>query len=71
MNAIGEIRKNATEVIRVGWSEYKGHHFLDMRVYFEDDSGNWRPTKKGIAIPPEQLAGIMELLAKAEQSEGK
>jgi hypothetical protein len=42
-----------------------------MRVYFEDDSGNWRPTKKGIAIPPEQLAGIIEQLAKAKQSGGK
>jgi len=28
--------------------------YVDMRIWFKDDDGNFRPTKKGIMIPREQ-----------------
>lgn len=59
---IGEIHKNSTEKIRVTLSEYKGYTFLDVRVYYEDDSGEWRPTKKGIAISKDNLEPLIKLL---------
>jgi len=64
---IAEIEKNAVEVIRVSWSEYKGHHFLDVRVYYEDgETGEWKPTKKGIAIAPDLLPELIAALQTAE-----
>lgn len=59
---IGEIQKNATEKIRVSISEYKGHKFIDVRVYFEDDSGEWKPTKKGITVSKDNVDKLVELL---------
>ncbi len=59
---IGEIQKNTTEKIRVSKESYKGHDFIDVRVYYEDDNGEWRPTKKGIAISPDKVDELINLL---------
>jgi Transcriptional Coactivator p15 (PC4) len=34
---IAIIPKNSMDEIRVMWSEYKGHSYLDIRVYTEID----------------------------------
>ena len=47
---IAEIEKNVKERIRVSIEEYHDHKFVDCRVYFENDKGEWCPTKKGIAV---------------------
>ena len=48
---IGEFQKNTAELVKVSWETYKGSSFVDIRAYYEDSTGEWRPTKKGIAIP--------------------
>lgn len=63
---LGEIRKNTTEKIRVSKQLYKGYEFIDVRVYYEDDTGEWRPTKKGIAIAPDKINELISLLKKAQ-----
>jgi len=63
---IGEIQKNSIEKIRVILSEYKGYKFIDIRVYVEDDKGEWIPTKKGIAVPPDKVDEIVSLLKEAK-----
>ena len=68
---IGEIQKNSTEKIKVTLSEYKGYEFIDVRVYYEDDSGEWRPTKKGIAIAPDKVKELMDLLTRAQEGKDK
>jgi hypothetical protein len=65
---IAEIEKNATERIRVAVTEYKGHKFVDCRVYYEDDKGEWRPTKKGIALNSETIREVIEALQKGSQA---
>ncbi len=62
---IGEIQKNTAEKIRVQWETYKGVRFLDVRAYYEDGSGEWKPTKKGIAIAPDKIDALVDLLKKA------
>ena len=47
---IGQFEKNATEVLRVSLTEYRGHQLLDVRVYYSDDEGQYRPTKKGVSL---------------------
>jgi hypothetical protein len=47
---IAQFEKNATEVVRVSLTEYRGHKLLDLRVYYSDDEGQYRPTKKGISL---------------------
>lgn len=47
---IAQFEKNATEVIRMSLPEYRGHKLVDIRVYYSDDEGQYRPTKKGVSL---------------------
>jgi hypothetical protein len=62
---IAEIEKNQKEIIRVSIEEFRGSRFIDCRVYFEFEDGEWRPTKKGIALSGECLADVIKALEKA------
>ena len=63
MNIIGEIQKNQKEKIIVSTNEYQGHKYVDLRVHYEDEtSGEYKPTKKGIAINPKILPEVVELI---------
>lgn len=63
MKQLGEVRKNAREVIRVVENEYKGHRFIDVRIYYEDEeSGEYKPSKKGIALNAEVIKPVIEFL---------
>ncbi|MGD0883566.1 MAG: transcriptional coactivator p15/PC4 family protein [Thermodesulfovibrionales bacterium] len=64
---IGEFQKNTSEIVRVSFEIYKGRNFLDVRAYFETDNGEWRPTKKGIAIAPDKIDNLIELLQSAKK----
>ena len=45
-----QIRKNKSEVIRIQLKEYKDHKLIDLRVWYEDENGEYKPTKKGISF---------------------
>jgi hypothetical protein len=50
--AVCEIQKNARETIRFRLGEFKGHKFVDMRVFAQEDGKDPAPTKKGLAVSP-------------------
>jgi len=62
---IKEIEKNQKEKIWVSIEEFKGHRFCDLRVYFEDESGELHPSKKGIAITSHVIDDVIEALKAA------
>ena len=66
---IGEIRKNGKEDadrIMVKVAEYKGKPYADIRTYYTDDAGDWKPTKKGVAFHTlDQLDRAIALLTTA------
>ena len=47
-------------IIRVALQEYRGHEYIDIRQYYKDNSGDFKPTKKGITFNPEILDEIIE-----------
>ena len=54
--------KTALEKVVVELTEYRGHQLVNSRIWFLDDSDEWRPTKKGLALDPElaeEVAGAM------------
>jgi Transcriptional Coactivator p15 (PC4) len=65
LTQIAEIEKNVKERIRVSIEEYHGRTFVDCRVYFRDDQGEWRPTKKGIALNLDCINEVIEDLQRA------
>ena len=69
MNIIGEIQKNQKEKIIVSTNEYKGHKYIDLRVHYEDEtSGDYKPSKKGIAVNPKILSQVVELMIEAAEN---
>lgn len=63
------IEKNATEEIRVYLNEYRGHTYVDIRV-FVNYSGRFAPTKKGITVKPELLPELLAALDQAMKKTG-
>ncbi|OGL04425.1 MAG: hypothetical protein A3J45_16480, partial [Candidatus Rokubacteria bacterium RIFCSPHIGHO2_02_FULL_69_13] len=60
------IEKNADEEIRVSLREYKGHPFMDIRVYWKPPEGEPGPTKKGVTLNPELFPGLKKAMGALE-----
>jgi hypothetical protein len=49
-DVLAQFEKNATEVVRLSLTEFRGHKLIDLRVYYSDDAGQFKPTKKGVSV---------------------
>ncbi len=63
---IATIAKNPEEEIRVSLREYKGHAFIDIRVYWKPPEGEAAPTKKGVTLNPEFFPDLKKAMAALE-----
>jgi hypothetical protein len=50
MEVTGEMEKGWNEKIVFGVSEFRGKNYANIRIFYEDDEGEWKPTKKGISV---------------------
>ena len=50
-----DITKNAFTRIRIEKRNYQGKDFVDIRQYYKTDEGEYKPTQKGVTVPPEKL----------------
>jgi len=68
---IKDIEKGS-DLVRVELSEFQGRQYVGARIYFMDDKGDWKPTRKGITLTPEVMAQVNQALteALAEAGEG-
>jgi hypothetical protein len=64
---VARIAKNPTEEVRVSLTSYRGHDLVDIRVFFQDEQGEWRPTKKGVSVSVDSFAELREAVVKAEE----
>ena len=65
---IGEIQKSKTQKIIVSKGEFRGREFIDLRIYYQAEKEEYKPTKRGIAIPPDKLEEIIKLLSDAKNA---
>jgi len=66
---ISDIQKNQTEIIRIEITEFKGQRLLNIRTWYLDkNSGEYKPTPKGVALKVELFAELKQALAKAEEA---
>ena len=68
MSDIYEIQKNSRETICFRLEEYKGHKFVDMRVFAIEEGKDPAPTKKGLAGSPALWPQFKVALGKLEQA---
>ncbi|MEQ8898656.1 MAG: transcriptional coactivator p15/PC4 family protein [Roseovarius sp.] len=71
MTHIATIRKNAREDLRVTLEEFRGHHLLNLRIWYDADDGEQRPGKQGVAIRLDLLPHLRKALSEAEQEARK
>ncbi|MBC8428287.1 transcriptional coactivator p15/PC4 family protein [bacterium] len=59
-----EIQKNQKEVYRIEEKEYSGYRFVDVRIWFMADDGDYKPSKKGISFSHDKAQDIIEAILK-------
>lgn len=70
------VQKGPLEQIRFTLASYKGHPFIDVRAFYEDNAGAWKPTPKGVTIPLDMLEELeaavaaLRLAVEGEQNDG-
>lgn len=64
---IAQFDKNATEVVRVSLTEFRGRKLIDFRVYYADDEGQYKPTKKGVALNAEAYPEFKQAMLALEK----
>jgi hypothetical protein len=63
------IAKTDVEEVRVEWSEFSGHRFLNARTcYTPDDGATWLHTQRGITIRPADFPTFMAGLHRLAQA---
>ena len=68
---IRDIEKG-TDLVRIELSEFKGNQYIGARIYYMDDKGDWKPTRKGITLTPELMEQVRDSLTEAlKEVEGK
>ena len=38
---VANFKRNPTEEVRAGIKEFKGRRYIDLRIYYMDDQGEW------------------------------
>ncbi|HHR85539.1 MAG TPA: transcriptional regulator [Candidatus Acetothermia bacterium] len=64
---IRAIDKGMGSRIHVRLSRFHDRDYLDIRNFYEADDGEWKPTRKGIAIPVELYTDLVSALEEAGQ----
>ena len=52
--------------IHIRLSRFRERDYLDIRNFFQTEDEEWKPTRKGIAIPIELYGELMAALKEAE-----
>lgn len=68
MTAIATIKKNSREDVRVTLDEFRGHHLVNVRIFYDAGEGEMRPGKQGIAVKVELLPELLSALTAAEKA---
>ncbi|AOJ88358.1 hypothetical protein WS87_12640 [Burkholderia sp. MSMB0856] len=56
------MHRSASERLRVQLRQYRGREFLDVRYWYLDNDGEYRPSQKGVTLNPSQLAELVQAL---------
>ena len=64
---VAEMEKGPTEKIFFSLSEFKGKKYADIRIYFENDEGEWKPTRKGLTLSLDRFAEFKDNLGTLEE----
>ena len=62
------IEKNSRESIVVSESPHMGYDLVDLRVFYKDEAGELKPTRKGVSLHREQVGDVIKALSVIERA---
>jgi hypothetical protein len=62
LDVVAKVEKNNRETIFIRRGSYKGHAFIDLRVFVVGKDGEPVATKKGVALAPDKLPALIAAL---------
>lgn len=62
---VAELERGPDQKIVIRKTEFRGKSYLDIRHFFHTEAGEWLPTKRGIAVPWELRAALVEAIHRA------
>jgi hypothetical protein len=65
------IEKGLGNRIHVRLSRFRERDYLDIRNFYETEDGEWKPTRKGIAVPVEFYDELIDALGAAKEEIAK
>jgi len=69
MDVIGELKKNALEVVRVSIGEYRDEKRIDLRIFFQPAGRDtWFPSRKGISLSVPMWKELQRLSGKIDSA---
>ena len=57
------LEKNSRESLVINQTEIKGVKLVDVRVFYKDENGDLKPTKKGVSVRLNQLDALIKALS--------
>ena len=63
---IKSIRKSSGEELRFALREYSGRQYADIRQFYRDVNDEWKPSRRGVTISPENWRAFMAALHQLE-----
>jgi hypothetical protein len=63
--------KNPLEEIRISLTMFKKKQYLDLRVYYKGDDGEYHPSKKGLTLSLDLMPDLEEAVRKAREVIGE
>jgi hypothetical protein len=61
---VAEIEKGE-DLVRVMLRDFKGRQYVDARIYYMSETGEWLPTKKGLSLAPDMAKKVAEHILEA------
>jgi len=55
------------DLIRIELSEFRGKQYVGARIYYMNDKGDWKPTRKGFTLVPEKMEEVRDAINEALQ----
>jgi len=62
---LAAFKKNDREQVKILVSEFRGRRILNIRVFYSNSSGDWLPSKKGLALAVDKLPVLLAALHQA------
>jgi hypothetical protein len=71
VRVVAQLQRNKDELLQVAITTFHGHQYVDIRRLWKPaGQDEFVPTKKGVALRPEQLEEVIEALEQAQAELG-